>query len=569
MRRTVRAESRSAKNVEDLPSHACKVLKRLDSIAEECLFKFGRYLDSHNFEVKLRYHGIHGVVVSVPEAGAEYFTFGERTSPIESAFSEMRRVVDLRLPFLDHPTQDHTFMLMLIQSLEDQLEACRPSSPKSLVVASRPYFTTDGDTDKPHKVIFACALITLEGKNVYRPFQTSHRSWRETRLRPVSEESHSTLMPRSFAEFLAFEYMSVIIEASINEFEPSLPLNFSRTYGSQMMSYWIESSLGWGLERVSGAIQVESRTTGFFEWCSKISHQIHEGEPVRGCLALALGSSRVSLVCKLVRPVDCANERAIGKLLLCSKDDLPAILRGTKIEGFGICSPDPNPPRRDPVVVSGGGGTIVSHRSTAPEFNSPHKIEFMGHGVWRWSYFGVPVFEVQNGDPGGPKVDLSAEMFRDIFAFVFQNRKWKAAWNLVDYASKARHGSLIIISESAPDESDRLQVGFKVNAERTPPQLLRRLCCMDGAVLASPDGLIHGFGVILDGRASRDVGDIARGSRFNAASRYFAAQREQNVRLIVVIISEDGFINTLPSRRSVMHEKLTLKLNSSLRKLEK
>lgn len=76
-------------------------------------------------------------------------------------------------------------------------------------------------------------------------------------------------------------------------------------------------------------------------------------------------------------------------------------------------------------------------------------------------------------------------------------------------------------------------------------RILTAVTSIDGAVLASPDGLCHAVGVILDGAAT-GTGDSARGARYNSAVRYLAGRGQGS---LVIIVSEDGTIDLMPNLR--------------------
>jgi DNA integrity scanning protein DisA with diadenylate cyclase activity len=64
---------------------------------------------------------------------------------------------------------------------------------------------------------------------------------------------------------------------------------------------------------------------------------------------------------------------------------------------------------------------------------------------------------------------------------------------------------------------------------------------VDGAILLSPEGIIHSFGVILDGQASKN-GNSARGARYNSAIRYID-EMSRKVNCLALIVSEDGYVD--------------------------
>ena len=121
-------------------------------------------------------------------------------------------------------------------------------------------------------------------------------------------------------------------------------------------------------------------------------------------------------------------------------------------------------------------------------------------------------------------------------------------WEIVLEAVKQHRGTLILISSGAEKEAIRLSSQcFIIEPVKLDDILTRKLTSIDGAVLLSPDGICHAIGVILDGMAT-SKGDSARGARFNSAIRYYEATKNQ-YDSIMVIISEDGMVDIIPSLR--------------------
>ncbi len=120
-------------------------------------------------------------------------------------------------------------------------------------------------------------------------------------------------------------------------------------------------------------------------------------------------------------------------------------------------------------------------------------------------------------------------------------------WSVVEGAIDQRHGTTLVIADRAEDEAERLQV----SATRVQPCLLDAPLAMavtsiDGAVLIGLDGRCHAIGVIMDGMVS-DRGDPSRGSRYNSMLRYVDTTAERGLaRCLVLIVSEDGYVDTVP-----------------------
>jgi hypothetical protein len=136
-----------------------------------------------------------------------------------------------------------------------------------------------------------------------------------------------------------------------------------------------------------------------------------------------------------------------------------------------------------------------------------------------------------------------------------------ALWWIVEKAAEQKHGTMIVISDAAKSEANRLadQSTLIEPTLLSEENILLMLTSIDGAVLVGPTGTCHAVGVILDGKAVAGKGTRARGSRYNSAIKYIATEEEKENKCLAVVISEDGMINLVPTlmpriRRSEINE---------------
>ena len=126
------------------------------------------------------------------------------------------------------------------------------------------------------------------------------------------------------------------------------------------------------------------------------------------------------------------------------------------------------------------------------------------------------------------------------------------------------HGALIVIADDAAEEADRLRnQSLAVAPTPLSPELAIRLSGIDGALLCDSQRTCHAIGVILDGRASDDIGDPGRGSHLNSALRYVASSSHPTAAMVV---SEDGGLDMIPALKPVLSRQ---DLSSRLAELEK
>jgi hypothetical protein len=169
----------------------------------------------------------------------------------------------------------------------------------------------------------------------------------------------------------------------------------------------------------------------------------------------------------------------------------------------------------------------------------------VGDGKWLMHHAGAPLLSVEFGVPALPKDRINRTRFMDTAERLFGSRQTDAErlWELALAAADQEHGSMLVVSEAAAAEAERLAAqAILIREAELSPGLLYRATSIDGAALFSPTGTCHALGVVLDGVAT-DEGNRARGSRFNSAVRYLATVKAATM---VVLVSEDGMIDVLP-----------------------
>ncbi|MEK4355446.1 DNA integrity scanning protein DisA nucleotide-binding domain protein [Paenibacillus sp. FSL R5-0475] len=124
--------------------------------------------------------------------------------------------------------------------------------------------------------------------------------------------------------------------------------------------------------------------------------------------------------------------------------------------------------------------------------------------------------------------------------------------DLVGRAAAQRHGTMIVISEKAIEETERLSYsGTLVKAAFLENEVIELVSNIDGAIMVDQYGQCFGLGIILDG-AARSIGEPSRGARFNSALRYISKQKEEGIKCLIVVISEDQYIDILSTSDKVV-----------------
>jgi len=143
-----------------------------------------------------------------------------------------------------------------------------------------------------------------------------------------------------------------------------------------------------------------------------------------------------------------------------------------------------------------------------------------------------------------PRQILDRELFRDVARRTVGAVEAERIWDIFQCALGNDHGTTIVVSEDPVSEIQRLgQEALAIKPEYLDYQGVARLGRIDGAIMLGPDGRCYAFGIILDGLASSS-GDRARGARFNSSVRY---QRTSRVGTMVIVISDDGTVDLIPS----------------------
>lgn len=199
-------------------------------------------------------------------------------------------------------------------------------------------------------------------------------------------------------------------------------------------------------------------------------------------------------------------------------------------------------------VISGIGKLYQNGELPAHSF----KVGFKGSGSWDLSVLkGESIFEkllmVNHGTCRLPKGPIKKNEFEKKFNGIFNNVDKQSldyssneVWNYINFAQNQKHGTMIVITDNAESEANRLSnQSFGISKTKGfDYKVVIGLTSIDGALIVDPKGYCHAIGVILDGEVESSIGDISRGARFNAALKYLFSNGDN---CLVIIISEDGY----------------------------
>lgn len=238
-----------------------------------------------------------------------------------------------------------------------------------------------------------------------------------------------------------------------------------------------------------------------FENCNIISSLLYERSEGKGQMVVAKPSHpALKYAVRLRKPVPMNSSRWARKLLQMASDRVSILSDSREVYGLGRLSEDYDASREDAFVIS-----------------------FSGRDRWDLSHQNRVLMTTYHGIPSLPQRRLRSEEFVGNLRRVISAGSDEGArriWAVVDSATKSGHGTMVVISEMAEAEAERLQnQATPIEPTELTDEAVRQISAIDGAILLDPEGRCHAMGVILDGVASL-LGSPSRGARYNSAIRY-------------------------------------------------
>jgi hypothetical protein len=271
--------------------------------------------------------------------------------------------------------------------------------------------------------------------------------------------------------------------------------------------------------------QSDLRLAGLFHACNTISSLRHEGKSSRGELLIS-APDHPGIVRRVTlrRPVRLPDHVAVRKML------------ETNRPGYSLLS--------DGATIYGLGATNLE--SSVPAQNL-FSVRFVRHYTWELSYGTRSLMRVAYGHPRLPLSPLGEGDFDAVIQRTFpgvDDEGRRRLWAIAAAAIAQSHGTMVVFTEAAVSEAERLgQQAAPLEPMHPDRSAVLSLTNVDGALIADPAGVLHAFGVILDGKATTR-GDPARGARFNSALRYTGSSKAP---CVAVVVSEDGAVDLLTS----------------------
>lgn len=261
----------------------------------------------------------------------------------------------------------------------------------------------------------------------------------------------------------------------------------------------------------------EDGLEAFLTLARRLSTQHEEGRSPTGALLLLddrVPDTLVKLKLELARerPPEVTDVKHVAKLLAGS-GGFPVVIRGQRVVGFG---------EKSLLDLPGAVWLEASGRS----------------GLLRLGRRDLAV--VRDGEFFGAGFDgpfLAAELAGLLRKRGVPSDRTTPIAEIALRAGADGHGATVLIDLSGHGRTlpgHRLPHPMELASE-TNLDLAASLARVDGALVVTTDGQLHGFGCLLDGVATQRE-DPARGARFNTALRHSAAHPQD----VVVVVSSDG-----------------------------
>ncbi|GAX38904.1 DNA integrity scanning protein DisA nucleotide-binding domain protein [Nodularia sp. NIES-3585] len=283
-----------------------------------------------------------------------------------------------------------------------------------------------------------------------------------------------------------------------------------------------------------------------FEACNTISSLNYEGAEGIGRMWLSKrGHPNLETTLTLLTPVKLQNYRAVRKLLEMTTDEICLLSDSDYIYGLGN--------------IKG------SYEQRAEDL---FLVNFTKHYTWELLHANHVMMRVAYRQPELPTESINKHKFETDVKRIFPEitpKEVSRLWDLVLEATKQKHGTMVVVSSGAKEESNRLKnQATVIKPVEITTQIMKVITAIDGAVLIDSTSNCYAVGVILDGLAS-DKGSSARGARYNSAIRYVETSQYP---CIAIVVSEDGSIDFVPNLMPQIPRSSIMEAIEQLRKLK-
>lgn len=276
-------------------------------------------------------------------------------------------------------------------------------------------------------------------------------------------------------------------------------------------------------------------TTGLIEGLNAITALKYESKEI--CSKLIIASDDVVNILNLnilfEDPVEKKDYKTIRKLLEVSTQDF--VLVGTQSFFYGF------------INMNG----LKCQLEDNCKFSSKQAYIVYLKGILIWDIYKyncetssfLPYISSNMTNISYPNQKLAKSTFLEEVSSKFESYNAEALWGIVTQAVEQKHGTMIVVTDGAEKESERLRkCAIKINKVSIAiSDVTKNISAIDGAIMCDPQGYCYAIGVILDGIHSEGNDEsISRGARYNSAHRY---KYNNKYNCLIVIVSEDGEVN--------------------------
>ena len=261
----------------------------------------------------------------------------------------------------------------------------------------------------------------------------------------------------------------------------------------------------------------ESRQIPTEHLFTKIANYEYEGAPCRGKIVF---TDSMDGIIKFKQPIELSinNVKKIRKLLEMSNNNTCLIMNGRELVGVDC---------------------YIKHKEA-------YLIEFIDINMWNFSYGGKYIVKYNNGQYRLPINKFDRQVLIKKCNKKFNGKYNKKIVDIIKVASNQKHGTMVIISQKAKEESATLVSAgkgiaiYETDLIKADKDLVLGLCSIDGAIMIDQYGKCSGIGLILS-NPSLGKGNPERGARYNSAINYINTNKDS----IAIVISEDGMVDIL------------------------
>jgi DNA integrity scanning protein DisA with diadenylate cyclase activity len=229
----------------------------------------------------------------------------------------------------------------------------------------------------------------------------------------------------------------------------------------------------------------------------------------------------VDIAIQFDRPVPIIKHRRVRKLLQMCSADIHLLSDAREVYGLGKFHRERYDATAEDVFV----------------------VKFVRHHCWELCHLDTELMRVEYGQAALPKRSYNPAAVDAALGRTFPSIEDEARTSILDLvacAADAAHGTMFVISQSAPAEGRRLANGGTIKPFSPTDREIKAASAIDGAILVDVHAICHGIGIILDGKAG-DSGDASRGARYNSAIRYLS----QHSDCVILVVSEDRTVDIL------------------------